>query len=211
MIPALLFVVFGFAVMLYFDYGDEILVLNPLRAEPLNTFFRFITRLGEPITFIVLGIIAALFRFRYTLLITLTGLSTMAYVNVFKDVVGSERPIWYFELTGKIDQVILVPGAYMNRGYTSFPSGHTMGAFALFSLVALFTARKYPLVGLAAIWTAILVGCSRIFLVQHFMLDVMGGLVCGLLMSDFWWQINRRFMGQWRWLDYGIWSFFKKK
>jgi membrane-associated phospholipid phosphatase len=187
--------------MLHFDYGHEIIALNSIRTEPLNTFFRGATRLGEYYAFVGLTLIALFFRFRYALLLAAAGLITLPLVGYLKDMVGSERPGWYFELTGQLDQVVFVPDTYMNTGYTSFPSGHTMAAFALYSLIALMTGRKIPILGVLCAWTAILVGISRIFLVQHFMLDVLGGMAFGLLLSDFLWQFDRRFLWRYRWLD----------
>jgi len=60
--------------------------------------------------------------------------------------------------------------------------------------VALTAGRFVPWLGLACAWTAILVGISRIFLVQHFLIDVLGGAAIGLLLALLLWRFDERFL-----------------
>lgn len=57
----------------------------------------------------------------------------------------------------------------------SFPSGHTGTAFTYALLIGLFTKTKFWV--LPAFVGAILVGYSRIYLGQHFPLDVGAGIL----------------------------------
>lgn len=59
----------------------------------------------------------------------------------------------------------------------SFPSGHTMNAFSA-AAVLLFRREKFSF---AAITLAVLIAFSRIYLMMHFPLDVIGGALIGLL------------------------------
>lgn len=76
------------------------------------------------------------------------------------------------------EQVRTIPGYTINR-LNSFPSGHTTTAFTLALLMA-FEAKRtwcdivFPLI-------ALFVGYSRIYLAQHFVTDVLGGVIIGLL------------------------------
>ena len=201
LIPTFLFILGGLICTIYLPYGGEIWILNNYRAEPLNTFFILATKFGEEPAWIF-AILASLFwRYRYALILTITGLSLMPISYYLKHYIGVERPSTYFQRISFMDQVTTIPGVYMNSGYSSFPSGHTMSAFALFSLLALMTGRRTPMLGLALAWTALLVGVSRIFLVQHFITDVMAGIVFGLLLSDLIWQLDRRFLHSFKALD----------
>ncbi|MCK6690641.1 MAG: phosphatase PAP2 family protein, partial [Thermoanaerobaculia bacterium] len=168
-IPALLFLNIGFALRLVVPYGDEILYFNTWRAEPLNSVFRFFTFMGEVPAFVAMALVGMVFRYRYALLIALAGLFIVPVSYFSKDKIGVDRPITYFEKEGLREAVITVPGVDLNGGQTSFPSGHTMAAFCMYALLAGMSGRAVPWLGLAFAWTAILVGISRIFLVQHFL------------------------------------------
>lgn len=64
---------------------------------------------------------------------------------------------------------LLPPDAY------SFPSGHTIAAFAIASSVCLF----YPSLTLGLISCALLIAFSRIILGMHFLSDVLAGMLIG--------------------------------
>lgn len=204
MIPALLFLNAGFALLLFVPYGDEILYFNTWRAEPLNAFFRLATLMGEAPVFIALGLGALLFRYRYALLIAVAGLLIIPVSYWSKHHIGVDRPITYFEKKGMREEVVQVPGVELNGGQTSFPSGHTMAAFGMYTLLSLMTLRRAPWLGLACVWTAILVALSRIFLAQHFLVDVLGGAMTGLLIAWAVWELNNRILKKWKALDRGV-------
>jgi len=61
----------------------------------------------------------------------------------------------------------------------SFPSGHTITAFAaVFSLPAALGTLKRALAVLAVV-----MGCSRLYLLMHYPSDVLGGALIGLLIG----------------------------
>jgi membrane-associated phospholipid phosphatase len=99
-------------------------------------------------------------------------------VQIFKKVIysGRPRPYKYF---GDLDIVIpSVPGIEMHS-YNSFPSGHTATAFALFFSLIFIIQNKF-LVFIFFI-LAIGVAYSRIYLAQHFPVDVLGGSIIGVI------------------------------
>ena len=67
-------------------------------------------------------------------------------------------------------------------GQNSFPSGHTMSGFALYTIVALLWNQK-SWGGLIAVSFAVLTGISRIYLVHHFLEDVVSGAIVGVLIA----------------------------
>lgn len=208
MIPVLLFFNVGLALSLFVPYGHEILYLNDLRREPFNSFFKFATLLGEVYGYIFFGLAAALWRYRFALLISLAGFVTLPVGYFFKAFFGADRPITFFRNQDLQHFVITVPGVELNVGPTSFPSGHTMAAFALFSMLTLMLEQKYRRWSVAFALLAISVGVSRVFLVQHFLADILAGAVLGLGVSWFVWQLDRTpFMKRAKWLD-GNWRLF---
>ncbi len=190
-IPVLLFFAVGIVVMSRFTYGEEIIALNGLREEPLNTFFRYWTRLAEVPAFVAATILTLFWNRRLALLIALTGLVTLGAQFGLKEYFQTARPITFFEKVEAMrERLVFVPGEPLNSGGTSFPSGHTMGGFSLYGLLALAAGHKRALLSFLCAWTAIWVGISRIFLVQHFMSDVLVGALCGLAISWCVWQIG---------------------
>lgn len=187
-IPVLLFFNAGFLAAYLIPYGREILLLNNLREEPFNSFFRFVTLLGEFYPFVIFGVIAAFWRFRYAVLIALAGLITLPTVYVLKEQIGADRPITWFKNRGTRESVVTVPEEFLNTGQTSFPSGHTTAAFSLYSVLSLILVEKYRRWSLLFALAAILVGVSRVFLVQHFLSDILAGAALGLLVG---WLVGR--------------------
>ena len=75
-------------------------------------------------------------------------------------------------------EIHTVPGVEIHT-FNSFPSGHTATAFTLFLLTTYLFPNKYALsIGIVY---AIVCGYSRIYLAQHFPLDLAGGIVVALL------------------------------
>ena len=175
----------GLVVNYYVPYGNEILYFNPWRMEPLNGLFRFLTKLGEVWAYGFFAILLLLIgRYRYALLIVVAGLITLPLQWYLKDIVGTDRPLTYFEKLERIGEVTRVMGVELNSGQTSFPSGHTIGAFALYTVLAMIFAERRPRFGILFALLGASVGISRIFLVQHFLADVLFGALLGILVGE---------------------------
>ena len=99
------------------------------------------------------------------------------------------RPSAYYKQLGTLQDISLVEGTTLLGGLTSFPSGHTMSGFALFTLLV-FLLPKKKWVGLLLFSLALVVGISRIYLVQHFLKDVYVGALMGVGIATviFYWQ-----------------------
>ncbi len=192
-VPIAMFCGFSGMLALLVPYSDEILFFNDLRIEPFNALFRFFTHCGEIWAFLVFGIAALFWKPRYGLMIALLGLLCLPVGYVLKDFIAVDRPLTFFEKKEAVGQVVLVPDIQLNRGQTSFPSGHTMAGFALYSLLTLMAGRKHQRWGIFFAFMAIFVGISRIFLVQHFLADVLGGALIGLTLTGLLWQAASRY------------------
>lgn len=66
-----------------------------------------------------------------------------------------------------------------HSGWNSFPSGHTASAFALATILCLHSKTKW--LQFIYFTLALLVGYSRIYLGQHFLVDVYFGAIIGMI------------------------------
>ena len=184
-IPVLLLFNIGLVINYYVPYGNEILYFNVWRIEPLNSLFRFATLLGEVWAYGFFALwLLFVGRYRYVILILVAGLLVLPLQYYVKDAIGTDRPLTYFEKIERMQEVTRVAGVELNSGKTSFPSGHTIGAFALYSVLAMIFAEKKPRYGAIFALLGAFTALSRIFLVQHFLADVLFGAILGILVGE---------------------------
>jgi membrane-associated phospholipid phosphatase len=104
----------------------------------------------------------------YAIAMGISGLAAGILAQIVKQLVGRARPeLW------------LGPAHYAPGSSTSFPSGHTVGAFALAG-VLVFASRNWPLRALAFV-LAFAVGLSRILAFRHWPSDVFASMALGLV------------------------------
>jgi undecaprenyl-diphosphatase len=144
-----------------------------LKTAPLTDFFTRVTDLGDEQTMIVLGIgvslgLLAMGRWRLTLAVLLTALVGVKLNLVFKNVFHVARP----------------PLAH--KGTYGFPSGHAMGSFIVYGLLAYLLSldllrRRWDraLVTAALAALVLLIGFSRMYLHAHYFSQVLGGFAAG--------------------------------
>lgn len=195
--PVLIALLLGTAAACWLPYGNEILAFNNLRREPLNSAFRLATNFGEAYAYIIAGLtLLALRKYRSAALVAVTGLLVLPLSFILKDWFGSLRPLTWFTENGRWQEVVTVPGVELASGFTSFPSGHTLSAFALYSVLTLTLSERHYRWGLLFALLAILVGTSRVFLVQHYLVDVLCGAAVGLAVGSWAWMLGQRELGK---------------
>lgn len=185
----LFFLIVGGYLLSQIETGDSIFYFSDNRTPYGDLFFVWFTKVGEIATYLILVIYFLFIRFRYSLIIGLTGITTMIISFSSKAFFAHDRPILFFEKLGNLDSINLIDGVYEVTGQTSFPSGHTMSGFALFGILAFLVGRK-NLIGTLCFITALLIGISRIYLVQHFLKDIYLGAIMGSILALFiyWFQ-----------------------
>ncbi len=153
------------------------LLLNVNLGSFADNFFSFWTNLGDG----VVWLIVAYFFFRYRkkqfpLLIATIIISTLI-TQVTKNYIlpGTLRPT---AAITDVRAIHTVPGVELLTT-NSFPSGHTATAFCIFLLGCLLIRKRWVIpVGFVY---ALLVGYSRIYLAEHFPLDVGAGMVTAMI------------------------------
>jgi undecaprenyl-diphosphatase len=104
----------------------------------------------------------------YAIAMAFAGLGAGILAQIIKQLVGRARPeLW------------LGPMHYAPGSSTSFPSGHTVGAFALAGVLA-FGSRSRPL-RVIAFALACGIGLSRVLAFRHWPSDVTASAVVGLI------------------------------
>ena len=189
---SLLFLLIAGGILLFIKQGDAIFFFSNRRSTFGDLFFTYGTRLGEEVVYLVVLLILLMVRFRYAIIIPILGFSVSVISYLTKTYFGHDRPSLYFRKLGMLDEINLVEGIVLNGGTTSFPSGHTMSAFALYAFFAFCLPHKKWLAALLFL-IALVVGISRIYLVQHFLQDVYLGAILGLLVGMSWYWVQSRF------------------
>ncbi|MEM1321058.1 MAG: phosphatase PAP2 family protein [Bacteroidota bacterium] len=199
-VGVLLFVISGAILLLTTVQGDVIRFFSEHRSTYGDLFFKYFTKMGEEIIYATAFIILLFVRFRYSLLILLTGFITLGISLLTKAFFAHPRPYSYFYwITKEFDQLNPVEGVDLLVGYTSFPSGHSMSAFAFYGLLA-FLLPKKRLMGLLCFTIALLIAVSRMYLIQHFLKDIYIGSLIGVCIALLLYQLQLMIPDN-KWLD----------
>lgn len=160
-----------------------------------DVFFKYITFLGDGTFCLIVGVVLLFVRYYYALLALLPLLSGL-FAQFFKRTIYADvgRPKSFF---GNDPSLNFVSGYEFEHlsCCNSFPSGHTTTAFAVFLAFAFMTRSVYlkTMFFVFAVFAAI----SRVYLLQHFVVDVYFGAILGTLsMSLFLWWLEHKKVGE---------------
>jgi membrane-associated phospholipid phosphatase len=187
----LLFLLVGIYV-LSIPQGQLLLEWNANRMPFEDAFFPIMTKAGEAYGYVAVFFLLLLVqRDRSAFLVPVIGVVVSILSFVSKKIFHQPRPARFFEEQGLFSQVHPIEGVHLNTGLNSFPSGHTMAAFALFAFLAFCWPQK-KWAALIFFLIAFLVGLSRMYLVQHFFKDVYLGAILGVSVAVFANQLKSR-------------------
>ncbi len=188
-------IVFGFAgiLILAIPKPELHLLMNRGHTSFQDFFFQTITWLGDGWFALVLSVIFLFVRFRYFFMLILSFSISGLLAQFIKHLVfpGAMRPAEFMELMPGLQTV---PGVDLFHSF-SFPSGHTTTAFAILLLLG-FILKNRPLF----FFTMILSWCvafSRVYLSQHFLIDVLAGSLLGTLSALFFYWYFQTLKPEW--------------
>ncbi len=173
-----IFIFLSSAFLLKVGKANSFIYLNSFHTNWLDHFFTFYTYIGDGIFSIIISLLFLILkRWKDALMIFLAYSLSGITSQIIKNLVIAPRPISYFK-SGEYQHFIK---GIITHTSASFPSGHTTSAFALSLILALILQNKKWNIPLLVL--AILTGYSRIYLGQHFLLDVIVGSLIGTIFS----------------------------
>lgn len=160
-------------------YGKDrsFLAINGWNSSKADYFFNYVTYGGDGLIWIPLFVYVLLYKRNFFIAVVSALIICTVITHVFKRVIFVDEPRPLRLLHDLARAVPMMEGrdAYVN----SFPSGHTSTAFTLALLLAFIVRRKFAIYVFPLL--AFMVGYSRVYLAQHFLTDVLAGMVVGII------------------------------
>lgn len=151
------------------------LINKQMRSDFFDALFYHITNLGGVVslvslTFILIFLTKGLYReigFKILMSLIFSGI----IVQILKRVFTRNRPYWILKNLNTFG---------IDLSDYSFPSGHSAASFSV-AIIVLLNSPK--IVGFAAVFLAILIAISRVYLAVHYPTDVTAGVIIGIISS----------------------------
>ncbi|MVN20941.1 phosphatase PAP2 family protein [Mucilaginibacter arboris] len=204
--PYLILLALCILLMFFFTKEELYFAVNRIHTVFTDVFFTRVTQLGASAGCIIISGIVILINYRKGFLLASSYLLTFIISQTIKHLVQAPRPHLFF--AKKLSGIYMVKGVVM-LDTNSFPSGHSVSAFTA-ALVLTYVAKK-KWWGPLMLLLAVLVAYSRMYLSEHFLVDVTAGSALGILVTAFWlmWIDQQPFLQTENW-NSGIFSRKKK-
>lgn len=164
--------------MVFTAHGDVVLWLNDNHSVFSDFFFKYWTHVGDGFVLAIVALGYLFLNYHKFLTLLIAIVFQTIFVHIFKQwlYAGEPRPKLYFE--DQLDTLNFVDGVTV-RSFDAFPSGHTASAFTLaFFLMLVIRSTTWRVI---FFFSAVLVGISRMYILQHFARDVYFGSLFGIL------------------------------
>lgn len=184
-IPVLVFVLIALILLITFSKAELHILSNKANSSFFDIFFKYLTNLGDGAMIAIVFSILLFVKYRYAFAFLGGSLATSLFVNVIKKLVLHDiyRPSKYFEIYESY-QLHFVDGVKL-YSFQSFPSGHSGTAFNVFLTLALVSKNNILKLFFAVLAT--LTAYSRVYLSQHFLIDITAGALIGIAFIVVFW------------------------
>ena len=177
--PTLVLVLILGTLLLFFPKGELHLLLCQPHTAFLDTIVPFFTNLVDWLPYLTVFLLLFYRAGWATFLVSNLLLSTLI-VQPIKHIVHAPRPLTWFAENMPDVALPLVDGVKMNL-WLSFPSGHTTTFFVLFFSISIILCteniRGKNILSLLCFLLATFGAYTRIYLSQHFTLDIFAGIL----------------------------------
>lgn len=163
--------------LLVYGKQESFFLINGNHNIYLDFFFKYFTYAGDGFMWVAVLLFCLFFRKKYILAVIAAVVISTLLAQFLKRIIFPEelRPIAHLADNFPIH---VVEGVKMNRLF-SFPSGHSTAAFTIALILAhMINKRSWSLI---LPFLAMLVGYSRVYLAQHFLTDVLAGMILGII------------------------------
>ncbi|MDI1496349.1 MAG: phosphatase PAP2 family protein [Cenarchaeum symbiont of Oopsacas minuta] len=170
----------------WFDFPISEFFGDATREGPLDLFMRSLTEIGD--VFYMLGFAIVLIIIRPTRKIGITLLILLVLTTLVtgyvKCGVDRERPEPETSSAFPIDISQDTFSLFCAGSFdASYPSGHASRAAALGTVLAIALATKFPRVAPILLLYPVMMSISRVYVLQHYPSDVIGGVLLGVLFA----------------------------
>lgn len=174
-----LYLVAGAFSFIWYHQGHETLFMSSHHTLLMDFIFVFLTRLAEVVSLSVIFTVLVAARLRYFIMFAINMIVMGTVVFWLKHCVFADhvRPALFF---GYSQHLNFIAGRPILSRY-SFPSGHTATAFATALMLSIFIRRTWA--SMLLLGLALMVGLSRIYLLEHFWVDVYFGSLLGVTVT----------------------------
>ena len=168
-------------IILLFDKVSIFYFVNIHYSPFLDQLFYYLTVLGNGWVYLIIMLAMIWVSYRYVLMFFSALVIKSIIVQVLKHLIfpGVLRPQQFFENFSGFHRV----NGVELLNYNSFPSGHSATVFCIAVFLSLIIKKNHWTV--IFIVLAILTGYSRIYLGQHFSVDVYAGSIIGMATAFF--------------------------
>jgi membrane-associated phospholipid phosphatase len=186
----IVFLLFELSLGIYialFGRFDQMRIVNDWHVYKLDYLFRLLSFAGELLIPVLVLILFFVKKRAWVKPFLISYASSTLIVQGLKHLIfpADLRPYAFFK---SLDfNWYLVPGVDINE-YFSFPSGHTAAAWFCFVWIALYVNKRWTGVLMAIL--ACGVGISRVYLFQHFPMDVLAGAFIGISCSSIFYLLH---------------------
>lgn len=207
LLPYFLILVIILPFLLIYTKAEIHLFLNQFHTPIFDIAWKYITYLGDGLIIVIIGVLALLVSIRGSIFIVMSYLVSGLFAQILKRLLFPDvaRPVKYFE---GISDLHLIEGVKL-YSYKSFPSGHATTAFAFFFILSMMVKNK--LLKFLFLILAILVAYSRVYLSQHFVIDIIAGSFLGIIVSFLLYYWINPSLSKKNWMDQSIVTFFKSR
>lgn len=175
-LPLLILWLLAILMLVFFERGEVLFWINRWSFDALDNWVKIISIIGNGWFLLFISVFFFIVNVRNGLLYGMAFLIASLVTNIFKRFVffNHYRPMWYLDFADYHRIVTEAPIHYLH----SFPSGHTLAIFTFITVTTVLFNKK--LLHFSLLVIALLVSFSRIYLLQHFLVDVLWGGLLGV-------------------------------